>query len=136
MAQLCQHANDLKQLGVEVLLVSFSSQGYARTWVEEVCPAFHLLLDRRRESYRLYGLGESLLRSWSPKVVASYVDLMRRGRSWQGIRGHSTQLGGDFIVGPGGIVRLAYRSRDPTDRPSVDLLLSALGSVSPEKAAR
>jgi len=55
-----------------------------------------------------------------------YVHLLIAGRKWRGIQGDSAQLGGDFIVDKNGIVRLAYRSHDPTDRPSVDDLLSLL----------
>ena len=68
----------------------------------------------------------SLLRSWSLKTVQSYVQLMRAGRRWRGIHGDSTQLGGDFVVDADGVVRLAYRSHDPTDRPSVEQFFTVL----------
>ena len=55
-----------------------------------------------------------------------YVRLLIAGRKWRGIQGDSAQLGGDFIVDTNGILRLAYRSHDPTDRPSVDDLLNLL----------
>jgi len=80
VAQLCQHTDELEQLETEVLLVSFSSQSYARLWIKETCAPFHLLLDRGRRVYRTYGLGSSLWRSWSPRTVWSYVKLMRAGR--------------------------------------------------------
>jgi len=52
-----------------------------------------------------------------------YIKLLASGRKWRGIQDDSTQLGGDFIIVGNGISRLAYRSRDPTDRLSViDLL--------------
>ena len=134
MAQLCQHTDELQQLGTEVLLVSFSSVGYARRWIEETCAPFCLLLDRERQVYHTYGLGSSLLRSWSLKIVWSYVKLMHAGRKWRGIQGNSTQMGGDFIVDAEGIVRLAYRSEDPTDRPPVERLMSILRRISEEGA--
>ena len=111
---------------MEVLLISFSSRGYARVWSEETCPSFRLLLDGERTTYRTYGLGHSLLRSWSLKTVWGYVRLMRAGRRWRGIQGDSTQLGGDFVIDAGGVVRLAYRSRDPTDRPSMEQIFTVL----------
>lgn len=55
-----------------------------------------------------------------------YVQLLASGRKWRGIQGDSAQLGGDFIVDANGVVRLAYRSHDPTDRPSVDTLINQL----------
>ena len=126
MAQLCQHQDELDQLNVEVLLISFSSHRYAHIWIEEVCSVFHLLLDRERAAYRLYGLRSSILRSWSLKTIKGYIRLMRAGRRWAGIQGDSAQLGGDFVIDADGIVRLAYRSQDPTDRPPVEQLLAVL----------
>ncbi len=58
-----------------------------------------------------------------------YVQLLASGRKWRGIQGDSAQLGGDFIVDANGVVRLAYRSHDPTDRPSVDTLINQLGDL-------
>ena len=63
MTQLCQHQNELERLGVEVVLVTFSSVGYGRVWLKEVCSVFRLLIDRERAVYVRYGLKHSLLRS-------------------------------------------------------------------------
>jgi hypothetical protein len=38
-------------------------------------------------------------------------------------------MGGDFIVDYNGILRLAYRSHDPTDRPAASSLLSQLEEI-------
>ena len=133
MAQLCQYADELERLGARVLLVSFSSQGYGRRWTQEVCPPFRLLHDRERAVYGTYGLDSSLLRSWSPKVAWSYLRMLTSGRKWRGIQGNSTQLGGDFVINADGIVRLAYRSKDPTDRPPVERLLRTLRQIGEER---
>ena len=45
-------------------------------------------------------------------------------------RSIAAQLGGDFIVDRDGILRLAYRSRDPADRPEVTLLLETIEATS------
>jgi hypothetical protein len=42
---------------------------------------------------------------------------------------HQGRLGADFVVDTRGIVRLAYRSRDPTDGPSVEHILAVLGQL-------
>ena len=47
----------------------------------------------------------------------------------------SAQLGGDFIVDADGIVRLAYRSENPTDRAPVPRLMNALRRISEERVA-
>ena len=132
MAQLCLHKEELERLNVEVLLVSFSSMKYARKWIKEVCWIFRLLVDHEKKTYRLYGLDSSLLRTWNLKIIWSYVKLMRAGRKWQGIQGDSAQMGGDFIIDTGGMVRFAYRSEDPADRPSVGTLMKVLRNLKEE----
>ena len=83
-------------------------------------------LDPERTVYATYGLERSFRRSWNLKTMWRYVRLLTSGRQWRGIQGDSAQLGGDFVVDAGGIVRLAYRSYDPTDRPPVANLLALL----------
>jgi peroxiredoxin len=126
VAQLCQRTDELKVLNTQVLLVTFSSAGYARKWSQETCAPFRLLLDRERVTYVTYGLERSLARSWNVRTIRRYAKLLSSGREWKGIQGDSAQLGGDFIIDAQGVVQLAYRSHDPTDRPEADDLLELL----------
>lgn len=126
MAQLCQQQTELASLNAQVLIVSFGTLPAAQAWLEETCSPFDLLLDPERQVYGAYGLEHSLLRSWNLKTVWRYVQLLTSGRRWRGIQGDSAQLGGDFVVDADGLVRLAYRSHDPTDRPPVGDLLALL----------
>jgi peroxiredoxin len=116
-------------MGVAVVLVTFSSVGYGRVWLKEVCEAFTLLIDRERETYALYGLKRSLRSSWNLRTIWAYIRLMLKGRKWKGIKGDSAQLGGDFVIDAQGIVRLAHPSKDPTDRPKVDDLVRTLAQL-------
>ena len=126
MAQLCQNLDELEALNTRVLVITFGSFPLAQAWLEETCTPFHLLLDSERVAYRAYRLERSFLRSWGPKTIWRYVRLLAAGRKWRGIQGDSAQLGGDFIVDTNGVIRLAYRSHDPTDRPSVAHLMKIL----------
>ena len=126
MAQLCQHKAEIESLHARIVVVSFGQAWQARAWLEETGAAFQLWLDPERAAYRAYGLEYSLLRSWAPRVWRRYAQLMLAGRKWRGLQGDSGQLGGDFVVDAGGILRLAYPSRDPTDRPPVSELLETL----------
>ena len=132
MAQLCPHQDDLDKLNTRVWIVSFGTLPGAQAWLEETCAPFRFLLDPDRETYRAYGLERSLLRSWNLKTMWRYAQLMAAGTRWRGIQGDSTQLGGDFIVDRNGVIRLAYPSHDPTDRPAVDELLSLLQQLEAE----
>ena len=126
MAQLRQHTSDLEALKTNVAIISFGSPYNAQLWEKETKSQFTLLLDPERNAYRAYGLERSMLRLWGLNTFLTYSRLMLSGRKWRGIQGDSGQLGGDFIVNANGIIRLAYYSRDPSDRPSVSHLLDIL----------
>ena len=108
------------------MTISFGTPYWARIWLEETNSPFPLLLDPERAAYRAYGLEVSLLRSWGWQTISYYAHSLWNGRQWRGIRGDSGQLGGDFIVDSREFVGLACPSRNPTDRPPVEELLSAL----------
>ena len=123
MAQLCQYLESFRPFNVNVIVVTFGAAPLARAWLEQTSAPFAVWLDPDRAAYRAYELDRSLVRSWGPKTIWTYTKLMLRGRRWRGIQGDSGQLGGDFVVDSSGHLRLAYRSRDPSDRPSVGELL-------------
>jgi peroxiredoxin len=126
VAQLRQHTSNLEALKTNVVIISFGSPYNLQLWEKETQSQFTLLLDQERNAYRAYGLERSMLRSWGLNTFLTYSRLMLSGRKWRGIQGDSGQLGGDFIVNANGIIRLAYYSRDPSDRPSVSHLLDIL----------
>jgi len=94
--------------------------------MEETCVDFPILLDPERGSYAAYGFHRSLLRSWGPKTIFTYVKLLISGRKWRGVQGDSAQLGGDVIIDAESIIRYIHRSMDPSDRPSTETLLQVL----------
>jgi hypothetical protein len=67
-----------------------------------------------------------MIRSSNLRTIWRYVQLMASGRRWRGIQGNWAQLGCDFFIGADGIVRLAYRSHDPTGGPDAVQLLEML----------
>ena len=123
MAQLCQQWDSFRPFNTHTIVITFGAVPLARAWFEQTRAPFTMLLDPDRVAYRAYGLHHSFVRSWGPKSIAAYARLLLRGRRWRGIQGDSGQLGGDFVVDAGGNLRFAYRSRDPSDRPSVGELL-------------
>ncbi len=130
MAQLRQHIAELEAIQTRVVVVSFGSIVRAQVWLKETGVPFTFLLDPDRAAYRAYGLEHSVARAWGLKVWRRYAELMLAGRKWRGIQGDSGQLGGDFVVDTNGVIQLAYRSHDPTDRPSIRQLLTTLSNYS------
>ena len=117
---------ELDALGAAVLLITFAPAPWPERWLEETGAPFPLLLDPDRAVYRAYGLRRDIWNCWHPRMFWIYFKLMLKGRKLRGIQGDPYQLGGDFVIGPDGIVRLARPSRDPGDRPGVDELVAAL----------
>lgn len=98
--------------------------GYRRRFVDPLS----VLADPDRTVYRAYGLGRgSWWRVWGPRVLGRYARLVRAGgRVERPAPGDDlNQLGGDFVVGPDGMLRLCRPQTGPDDRPTVDELLAA-----------
>ena len=129
VAELLQHGDELEQLDVQVLTISFSAGHWAGGWTQETGSPYPLLLDPERQSYKAYQLRSSRLRSWGPNVLWRYAKLLRAGEKLRPAQGDPHQLGGDFIIDAEGIIRLAHPSADPVDRPAVDTLLTTLAAL-------
>ena len=124
--QLRQSSAMIEKLNTRVAIISFGTLPRAKAWLQETAVTFEFFLDPGRKAYQAFGLERSLTSSWGPKVWFTYARLLLSGRRWRGIQGDSAQLGGDFIVDKTGIVRLAYRSQDPMDRPLINKLITLL----------
>ncbi len=130
MAQVCARREEFEQADVRIFVVSFTDNlEWAEQWIEETCQAFPLLLDPERQLYQAFGLERSLLRSWNLRTLWRYARYVLSGRKLKGIKGDSAQLGGDFLLDGSGSLIFAYRSHDPTDRPSVDRLMQAVNTL-------
>jgi peroxiredoxin len=129
VVQLLSHKTELEALNARVTILSFSSPALAQKWIAETRSSFHFLIDSEMKVYQAYGLESSLIRAWSPKIWFAYAKLMAQGRRWRGIQGNSRQMGGDFIVDQQGVIRLAHRSHDPTDRPKIDEIIQVLDNI-------
>ena len=127
MAQLCQYKEEFSQLDTRLLIVSFATLPAVQAWLKETCSTFEVLLDRERVVYKAYGLERSFWRSRNLKTIWKVVTHKLAGRpSYDSHGDDTTQLGGDFIIDQDGILQLAYRSHDPTDRPTAQYLLTIL----------
>lgn len=93
---------------------------------------FRCLADPDRGAYRAFGLQIGGPGKWaSPRVLVRGAKLFRKGvaaglpHPGQDVR----QLPGTFVIGRGGIVRLAHYNEDASDNPPIELLLGALGAA-------
>lgn len=113
----------------DVVIISFETGYWLQVWQAETQAPFPLILDSRRDAYRAYGLERSLLRSWGTRNLWHYTKARLHGQKAHSTGGDTTQLGGDFIIDTDGVIRMAYRSHDPTDRPPISVLLGVFQTL-------
>lgn len=120
----------IEELGdAEVVLVLFTAARNLRGYRSRNRIGYTVATSEDRAAYRAYGLGRgSVWRVWGPRVLRSYARLFRRGRRPERPTEDTLQLGGDFVVGPGGRLVYAFRSEGPDDRPPVDDLVTAVAA--------
>ena len=130
MAQLCQTEDEFNKRKTRVIIISFGTLPTVQEWLRITCANFTVLLDRDRTVYRAYGLERSFWRSRNLKTRWVYFKAWLAGiKAYDSYGDDTSQLGGDFIIDTDGVLRLAYPSHDPTDRPAVNELLSILDDI-------
>lgn len=120
---------DIKTLGAEVLVVSFTAPKLIAAFLAEIPQPFPVVTDPERKAYLAFSIGKTNLRGFlRPGVIWHYLKLIFRGWMPKGPAENADvwQLGGDFVIDPAGRLRYAYPSKDSTDRPSNEELLKAL----------
>lgn len=127
MSQLRQRENELDELGVTTVVVTFQSGYFEQKYVDETKLTWPLLVDEKRDLYRAYGMERGRFRDvMGLKSLALYTKLVLRGRRPRAAAGDPWQLGGNVLIDPAGIVRLHHVGSGPADRPSVDTILNAV----------
>lgn len=120
----------LAELGdnTTVALLTFTDPTNLVGYSEEHDLPFPILVDPTRSVYRAYGLGRgSIARIYGWKAAHRYLQIFRT----DGLRDltkpteDTLQLGGDFIIGPEGILIYGFWGAGPDDRPSIDDLINA-----------
>jgi peroxiredoxin len=122
------HDADVRRLGGEVLVVTFTEPRRVAAYLERHPLPFPVVADPSRAAYHGLGLGRT---SWATffrgGVLARYLRLLFRGWLPSSSEGEDVlQLGGDFVLDGQGRLISGYRSTEPTDRPPAADLLRAL----------
>ena len=127
MSQLRQREAELDELDVRVKVITFDADFLAMAYVKKTNLTWPLLQDPEQELYKAYGMTHA--NWWSIYGLPSiwrYLKLMFRGHM-PGKPGKDwSQLGGDVLIDPSGIVRLHHVSTSPHDRPSIGTLLATV----------
>jgi len=124
------------ELNIDVILISFVGAPSAHRWRNEVGvpqEKYPFLLDLDRKLYRLFGLRSDEQAVWSLSVRFWYLVQKLRGKHLYQIDGDPNQLGGDFLIDSNAVCKMAYRSKDPIDRPTVSQILQVLNNQEKEE---
>lgn len=112
---------------MKVAVVTFEVGPLAESYVRETRLEWPLLVDESRQLYAAYGMHRG---TWweifGPASIWIYAKLLLRGRKLRRPHGDPSQLGGDVLIDPQGIVRLHHVGAGPADRPSVESLLHVI----------
>jgi peroxiredoxin len=123
---------ELQKLGAEVLVVSFAAPSRVAAYLAKYPQPFPVVSDPTLAAYKAFALDRTPVRTmFRLGVIGRYLRLIFRG--WlpkkPGAGEDILQLGGDFLLDAGGIVRYAHPSAEPTDRPSAAKLLEEAGKL-------
>lgn len=124
-----EQLDTIRARGADVVVVTPSRPEDLREVLAGNPQPFPMVGDPDRESYRAFGLARGKARMFlSPRVIGRYLSRMWAGwKVRKPRRGEDLlQLGGDFILDASRRLVFAYRSVDPTDRPTVLQLLDAI----------
>ena len=127
MAQLSADQAEFRARGAGLAAIGLGDLAAARQFRDEAEIGFPLLVDLRRQAYRVAGLGQG--RPWDIFRKANreaHARARAAGHRQVGRGPHPFQLGGSLVLGPGPVDRLVHRSRTFGDNASPATLLAAL----------
>jgi dehydrogenase/reductase SDR family protein 12 len=117
---------EIRARGAELVIVGNGAPNFAVAFREDFeldCP---LLVDSELRAYRAAGLRRGRLELLSPRLPLHALRALRSGSRQQGVQGNPWQLGGVFVIRPGGDLAYRYASREAGDHPPVEEILAAL----------
>lgn len=120
--------------GCSVVVVTQARPPLLARYVQRQKWTVPVLSDPERTAYVAFGLERTgWLTFFKPRVLWRYLRGMAKGYGVKKpVAGEDVlQLGGDFLLSRARKLIFAYRSADPTDRPSAAALMRAIPSVLP-----
>jgi NAD(P)-dependent dehydrogenase (short-subunit alcohol dehydrogenase family) len=117
--------------GINVVIVGNGNALFAESFREEFEIEGTLLVDPELAAYRAAGLRRGRAEIASPRLVLNAFRAYKEGARQTGVEGDPWQLGGVFVIAPGGDLRFAYRSREAGDHASPEDIEAALSPSAP-----
>jgi NAD(P)-dependent dehydrogenase (short-subunit alcohol dehydrogenase family) len=122
---------EVRALGAELAVVGNGARSFAAAFRKDFHLDTPLLIDPELRAYRAAGLRRGRLESLSSRVPRNALRALSRGSRQGSIQGDLWQLGGVFVIRPGGALTYSYLSREAGDHAPVDAILEALSRDAP-----
>lgn len=125
--QLHEHDQELAELDVHPLIVTFGPRWAAEAYQRDTGQTWPIVVDEPRALYQAFDMHHGhwwQLYGWP--AWWAYFKLFYKGRWLKRPVGDVTQLGGDVLIDPSGVVRYHYVGIGPADRPPIESLLAVV----------
>lgn len=126
--KVARKAEEIHAAGARALFVVGDTPDRVRElMLHDIDSPFPVLVDGSKASYDAWGLPRaSFATIWlDPDVWRQYWTLVRSGARFRGLGDDVRQLGGDFVVGPDGVLTYS-RPQQRDDRPPAGPLVAHL----------
>jgi peroxiredoxin len=125
--QLHNARNRFEERGVNICLVGLGTPEQADKFRTEFSLSFPIICDPQKELYGQFGLGRGSVGSLaSPSVLLRGMRTLSRGFTPGIPKGDVRQMPGVFLINKEGNIIYSYYSKDASDHPAVETLLSLL----------
>jgi len=118
--------DEIHARGAELVVIGNGAPNFAAAFREDFDLACPLLVDPELRAYRAAGLRRGRVELLSPRLPGNALRALRSGSRQAGVQGDPWQLGGVFVIRPGGELTYRYVSREAGDHPPVEDVLAAL----------
>ena len=119
-------------LGAELVIVGNGKREFAANFRTDMELEGPLFVDPELHAYRAAGLRRGRVELLSPRMPLNALRSLRAGHRQTGVEGDPWQLGGVFVIRPGGELVYRQASREAGDHAPVAEILSALEADAPE----
>lgn len=123
--------HEIRARGADLAIIGNGAPHFAAAFREDFELDGPLLVDPELEAYRAAGLRRGRVEILSPRLPFNAFRALRSGARQTSIQGDPWQLGGVFVIRPGGELAYRYISSEAGDHPPIDAILQALSPGAP-----
>lgn len=126
VTQLRDAIRQWQEQGHRVVIIGNGNAHFAEAFRRELELTVPVLIDEERSAYEAAELRRGVASMLSPRLVTNAFRAFKRGARQKSTQGDPWQLGGAFVIGAGGELRMAFRAGTAGDHVAADAIEAAL----------